>query len=181
MERKRQNWKLSFSPGNLGQLFQFCPGRTEAVFYTLLSKIKCISDQNVSGNIKKPIILTFFTLPQIWTSWHPKFDNISLCVHYWRCIIQSLLFPTYFLSKVNEEKPFGVSARPRMIVNEHFIDLLPECCKEGGISLLGNQHEPLFRRHVLLDQHELWLSFRSYFSQDKLMECLFLSGEILEM
>ena len=31
--------KPSFFQGNQGQLFQFCPGRLEALFYTLLIQI----------------------------------------------------------------------------------------------------------------------------------------------
>ena len=33
-----------------------------------------------------------------------------------------------------------------------FIDLLSESCKKGGISLLGNEEEPIFRGYVLPDQ-----------------------------
>ena len=58
--------------------------------------------------MKNPIILTF---PQICTCLSPKFggnpefDDNSLCVYYWHCIVESLLF----FSKVTEEKPLGGS------------------------------------------------------------------------
>ena len=34
------------------------------------------------------------------------------------------------------------------------MDLLSESCEEGGISLLGNEDEPIFRGYVLPDQPE---------------------------
>ena len=42
-----------------------------------------------------------------------------------------------------------------------FIDLLSESCEEGGggISLLGNEVEPIFREYVLSDQPELLVIF----------------------
>ena len=41
--------------------------------------------------------------------------------------------------------------------------------RKGGISLLGNDDEPIFRGHVLPDQPEYLLSFTSCFSKDKLI------------
>ena len=81
--------KLSFFQGNQGQLFQFCPGRIEAPFYTFLTQIILHFIQNVPENIKKPIILTFFQhfpkfvpLPLRNFGTDPKFDHILLCVYY---------------------------------------------------------------------------------------------------
>ena len=48
-----------------------------------------------------------------------------------------------------------------------FIDLLSESCEEGGggwgISLLGNEDEPIFREHVLPDQPEFLVIFYKLF------------------
>ena len=35
-----------------------------------------------------------------------------------------------------------------------FMDLLSESCEKGGISLLGNEDEPIFQGYVLPDQPE---------------------------
>ena len=48
------------------------------------------------------------------------------------------------------------------------IDLLSESCKEGGgggggISLLGNEDEPIFRGYVLPDQPEFLVIFYKLF------------------
>ena len=40
-----------------------------------------------------------------------------------------------------------------------FIDLLSESCEEGGISLLGNEDEPIFRGYVLLGKSEFLVVF----------------------
>ena len=37
-----------------------------------------------------------------------------------------------------------------------FIDLLSKPCEEGGISLLGNENEPIFRGCILPDQPEFF-------------------------
>ena len=34
---------------------------------------------------------------------NPKFDDTSLCVYYWRCIVQSLVFLTYFFKNYRRE------------------------------------------------------------------------------
>ena len=44
-----------------------------------------------------------------------------------------------------------------------FIDLLSEFCEEGGISLLGNGDEPIFRGYILPDQPELLVIFYKLF------------------
>ena len=44
-----------------------------------------------------------------------------------------------------------------------FIDLLSESCEEGGISLLGNEDEPIFRGYVLPDQPEFLVIFYKLF------------------
>ena len=44
-----------------------------------------------------------------------------------------------------------------------FIDLLSESCEEGGISLLGNKDEPIFRGYVLPDQPEFLAIFYKLF------------------
>ena len=45
-----------------------------------------------------------------------------------------------------------------------FIDLLSESCEEGGISLLGNVDDPIFRGYVLSDiSLNFWLSFTCCF------------------
>ena len=44
-----------------------------------------------------------------------------------------------------------------------FIDLLSESCEERGISLLGNEDEPIFRGYVLPDQPELLIIFYKLF------------------
>ena len=44
-----------------------------------------------------------------------------------------------------------------------FIDLLSESCEEGGISLLGNEDEPIFRGYVLPDQPEFLVIFHELF------------------
>ena len=44
-----------------------------------------------------------------------------------------------------------------------FIDLLSESCEEGGISLLGNKGEPIFRGYVLPDPPELLVIFYKLF------------------
>ena len=44
-----------------------------------------------------------------------------------------------------------------------FIDLLSESCGEEGISLLGNEHEPIFRGYVVPDQLEFLVIFYKLF------------------
>ena len=44
-----------------------------------------------------------------------------------------------------------------------FTDLLSESCEEGGISLLGNEDEPIFRGYVLPDQPEFLVIFYKLF------------------
>ena len=44
-----------------------------------------------------------------------------------------------------------------------FIDLLSESCEEGGISLLGNEDEPIFRGYVLPDPPEFLAIFYKLF------------------
>ena len=44
-----------------------------------------------------------------------------------------------------------------------FIDLLSESCEEGGISLLGNEDEAMFRGYVLPDQSECLVIFYKLF------------------
>ena len=44
-----------------------------------------------------------------------------------------------------------------------FIDLLSESCEEGGISLLGNEDETIFRGYVLRDQPEFLVIFYKLF------------------
>ena len=44
-----------------------------------------------------------------------------------------------------------------------FPDLLSESCEEEGISLLGNEDEPVFRGYVLPDQPEFLVSFQKLF------------------
>ena len=44
-----------------------------------------------------------------------------------------------------------------------FIDLLSEFCEEGGISLLGNGDEPIFRGYILPDQPEFLVIFYKRF------------------
>ena len=44
-----------------------------------------------------------------------------------------------------------------------FIDLLSESCKEGGISLLRNEDEPVSRGYVLRDQPEFLVIFYKLF------------------
>ena len=39
------------------------------------------------------------------------------------------------------------------------MDLLSESCEEGGISLLGNEDEPIFRGYVLPDQPLFFVIF----------------------
>ena len=40
---------------------------------------------------------------------------------------------------------------------------------KGGIPLFGNEDEPIFRGYVLPNQPEVWLSFTSCFSYDKVI------------
>ena len=40
-----------------------------------------------------------------------------------------------------------------------FIDMLSESCEEGGIFLLGNEDEPIFRGYVFPDQPEFLVIF----------------------
>ena len=40
-----------------------------------------------------------------------------------------------------------------------FIDLFSESCEEGGLSLLGNEDEPIFQEYVLPDQPEFLVIF----------------------
>ena len=40
-----------------------------------------------------------------------------------------------------------------------FVDFLSESCEEGGISLLGNEDEPIFRGYVLPGQPEFLVTF----------------------
>ena len=51
------------------------------------------------------------------------------------------------------------------------IDLFSESCEEGGgkggTSLLGNEDEPYFEDKFVQISLNFWLSFTSYFSQDK--------------
>ena len=44
-----------------------------------------------------------------------------------------------------------------------FIDLLSESCEEGGISLSGNEDEPMFRGYVLPDQPEFLVIYYELF------------------
>ena len=44
-----------------------------------------------------------------------------------------------------------------------FIDLLSESCEEGGISLLGNEDEPIFRGYVRPVQPEFLVIFYELF------------------
>ena len=44
-----------------------------------------------------------------------------------------------------------------------FVGLPSESCKEGGISLLGNEDEPIFQGYVLPDQPEFLVSFYKLF------------------
>ena len=65
-----------------------------------------------------------------------------------------------------------------------FIDLLSESCKEGGISLLGNEDEPTFRGYILPDQAEFLVIFYKLFQLRQThwtRECLFFNGNICEM
>ena len=39
------------------------------------------------------------------------------------------------------------------------MDLSSESCEEGGLSLLGNKDEPIFREYVLPDQPEFLVIF----------------------
>ena len=44
-----------------------------------------------------------------------------------------------------------------------FIDLLSASSEEGGISLLGNEDEPIFRGYILPDQPEFLVIFYKLF------------------
>ena len=44
-----------------------------------------------------------------------------------------------------------------------FIELLSESCEEGGISLLGNEDESIFRGYALPDQPEFLVIFYKLF------------------
>ena len=44
-----------------------------------------------------------------------------------------------------------------------FIDLLSESCEGGGIYLLGNEDEPIFRGYILPDQPEFLVIFYKLF------------------
>ena len=64
-----------------------------------------------------------------------------------------------------------------------FIDLLSESCEEGGISLLGNEDEPIFRGYVIPNQPEFLVIFYKLFllRQSLDEERLFFTGHIWEM
>ena len=67
-----------------------------------------------------------------------------------------------------------------------FIDLLLESCEEGGISLLGNEDEPICtcRGYVLPDQLEFLVIFYKLFQfiqTHRIRNASFLSGHIWEV
>ena len=124
VERWAKTRKLSFFQENQGQLFQFYPGRIEALFLHILDPNYPLLIQNVLENIKNPIILKFLTLSQICISSPPKFwgkskicfGYTSLCVYYWSWIMQSLVFLTYLFQKLSKKKllgdPLGLAPSP---------------------------------------------------------------------
>ena len=80
---------------------------------TLLTQITLHFLYNVSENVKKPIILTFFkqfpkfaSVPLLNFGVDLKFDHIPLCVYYRRYIMHSLVFLTHFF-KSYQKKLWG--------------------------------------------------------------------------